>query len=149
MLHVRILPVRLQRANKRRSYRSAGGHSYSAWNRLIKSGCGRNGSGSAGNCTDAECFLIWRIQSDVLFPRPVQNLIVVDAVAGANRSPAFAKRIPGNAKTRAEVAFGSLQEIFSVWRDRGYTAISSGLNILRIRNYTVAEIPCADYSIAG
>src|ERR1041385_8446072 len=108
MLHVRIFPVRLQSAHTECGCRSACGYSHAAWYWLIEARRGGDCSGATRYCTNTKCFLIGGIQTDVLLPSPVQDLIVIDAVAGANGSRAFAEWIPGDAKARSKVTFGRL-----------------------------------------
>src|ERR1700686_4119432 len=109
MLHVRILPVRLEGAHAERCGRSGGGYSHSAWDRLIETRRGGDRSGSAGNYTNIERLLKGWIQANVLLPCPVYLMGVVNAVAGANGSRAFAERIPRDAKARHKIIFGNLE----------------------------------------
>src|SRR5438445_9249534 len=105
MLHVWIFPIWLEGAHAKRCYRSRCGYCYAGWDRLIQTRRSGDRSDSAGNYTNIECLLKWRIRTDVLLVCPIQHLIVIDAVAGANGSRTFAERIPGDAKARPKITF--------------------------------------------
>src|SRR5947209_618853 len=123
MLHVWIFPVWLEGTHTERRYRSGCGYCYSGWDGLIESRRSGDRSGAAGKRANGEILLIRRVRAYVLFVGPIQDLIIVNAVTGANRSRALAKWIPSDPKARTKITFRSFHYSLPIWRRRRHAAI--------------------------
>ena len=86
--------------------------------------------------------MIWRSSS-------VQNLLVINSVAGANRCFAVAERIPRYTDSRSEISFSERRPQFAERRAESARSPRRTLRIvLRVGNEAVAEISGTDDAVA-
>src|SRR6266542_605727 len=96
---------------------------------------------------DREVLLIWRINTNDLFRETDQELFMIDAVTGANRSAALAERIPGETDAWCEVTVRRSRNLISK-RGRSWSTVHSGSDVLRIDKHSIAEVAGAGDAIA-